>query len=95
MCVVPATIANNVPGCDLSLGADTALNQICEACDDLKHSAFSVQNCVYVVEVGGEKCGYLATLAGITSGADAAYIKEEKFTVRDIQERRGQRQHHH
>lgn len=30
MCVVPATISNNVPGTDYSLGADTALNAIVE-----------------------------------------------------------------
>jgi len=85
--VVPATIANNVPGCDFSLGADTALNQICKACDDLKQSAKSVQKCVYVVEVGGDSCGYLATMAGIATGADATYIKEEPFTVNDIKDK--------
>lgn len=30
MCMLPATISNNVPGTDLSLGADTALNAIVE-----------------------------------------------------------------
>lgn len=30
MCMVPATISNNVPGTDLSIGADTALNAIVE-----------------------------------------------------------------
>jgi len=84
--VVPATISNNVPGCEISIGADSALNQICLACDDLKHSAYSVQTCVYVVEVGGDNCGYLATVAAIASGADASYIKEEAFSVRDIKE---------
>lgn len=28
ICVLPATISNNVPGTDLSIGADTALNAI-------------------------------------------------------------------
>lgn len=26
MCIIPATISNNVPGTDFSLGADTAVN---------------------------------------------------------------------
>lgn len=30
MCVIPATISNNVPGTDFSLGADTAINEITE-----------------------------------------------------------------
>lgn len=28
LCVVPATISNNVPGTEISLGADTSLNVI-------------------------------------------------------------------
>jgi 6-phosphofructokinase 1 len=31
--VLPATISNNVPGTDFSLGSDTALNEISEICD--------------------------------------------------------------
>lgn len=30
MVVIPATISNNVPGSDFSLGCDTALNEITE-----------------------------------------------------------------
>lgn len=30
MCILPATISNNVPGTDHSLGADTSLNAIVE-----------------------------------------------------------------
>lgn len=30
MCMLPATISNNVPGTDLSIGADTAINAIVE-----------------------------------------------------------------
>ena len=32
----------------------------------------------------GGYCGYLATMAAIAGGADAAYIHEEKFSVKDI-----------
>ena len=32
----------------------------------------------------GGYCGYLATMAAIAGGADAAYIHEEKFSVWDI-----------
>ena len=34
----------------------------------------------------GGYCGYLTSLAGLAAGADAAYIKEEKFTIRDLME---------
>lgn len=30
MCVIPATVSNNVPGTDFSLGADTAVNAAME-----------------------------------------------------------------
>lgn len=33
MCVIPATISNNVPGTDFSLGSDTAVNAAMEVRD--------------------------------------------------------------
>lgn len=33
----------------------------------------------------GGYSGYLATLAGLAGGADAAYIYEEKFGIKDLQ----------
>ncbi|OQV21160.1 ATP-dependent 6-phosphofructokinase [Hypsibius exemplaris] len=79
--VVPATISNNVPGTDFCLGADTALNEICEICDRLKQSAIGTRRRVFVIETMGGYCGYLATLAGMAAGADAAYIFEEPVDI--------------
>merc|ERR1719347_1497838 len=39
MVVLPATISNNVPGTDFSIGADTALNEITDICDRIRQSA--------------------------------------------------------
>merc|ERR1712045_1065902 len=36
------------------------------------------------VETMGGYCGYLATMAGMGGGADAAYINEEKFGIKDL-----------
>ena len=33
----------------------------------------------------GGYCGYLATMAGLASGADAAYIYEEHFGIHDLE----------
>jgi 6-phosphofructokinase 1 len=41
---------------------------------------------VFVIETMGGYCGYLATLAGLAGGADAAYIFEEKFSIKDLQQ---------
>uniref|UniRef100_A0A674NXM9 6-phosphofructokinase n=1 Tax=Takifugu rubripes TaxID=31033 RepID=A0A674NXM9_TAKRU len=81
MCVVPATISNNVPGTDFSLGADTAVNS---CCDKIKQSASGTKSRVFVVETMGGYSGYLATTAGIATGADAVYIYEDPFNIHDL-----------
>uniref|UniRef100_A0A4W6FG06 ATP-dependent 6-phosphofructokinase n=1 Tax=Lates calcarifer TaxID=8187 RepID=A0A4W6FG06_LATCA len=84
MCVIPATISNNVPGTDFSLGADTAVNAAMEGCDKIKQSATGTKRRVFVVETMGGYCGYLATSTGIAVGADAAYIYEEPINIHDL-----------
>uniref|UniRef100_A0A3Q3XSI3 Phosphofructokinase domain-containing protein n=1 Tax=Mola mola TaxID=94237 RepID=A0A3Q3XSI3_MOLML len=83
--VVPATVSNNVPGSDFSVGADTALNTITMTCDRIKQSAAGTKRRVFIVETMGGYSGYLATMAGLASGADAAYIHEEPFNIHDLQ----------
>ena len=82
--VLPATISNNVPGTEFSLGCDTALNTIVQACDSLKQSASSSRRRVFVVDVQGGHCGYLATMGGLTSGATRAYLPEEGLRLADL-----------
>uniref|UniRef100_A0A3P8VQB6 6-phosphofructokinase n=1 Tax=Cynoglossus semilaevis TaxID=244447 RepID=A0A3P8VQB6_CYNSE len=84
MCLIPATISNNVPGTYFSLGADTAMNAAMEGCDKIKQSATGTKRRVFVVETMGGYCGYLATSTGIAVGADAAYIYEEPFNIHDL-----------
>ena len=84
MCCIPATISNNMPGTDFSLGADTAVNQITEICDLIRKSAEGTKRRVFVIETMGGYCGYLSTMAGLAGGADAAYIFEEPFTIKDL-----------
>uniref|UniRef100_A0A8C5FN47 ATP-dependent 6-phosphofructokinase n=1 Tax=Gadus morhua TaxID=8049 RepID=A0A8C5FN47_GADMO len=85
MVVIPATVSNNVPGSDFSIGADTALNTIVATCDRIKQSAAGTKRRVFIIETMGGYCGYLATMAGMASGADAAYIYEEKFNIKDLE----------
>ncbi|MCI4374826.1 hypothetical protein PGIGA_G00010720 [Pangasianodon gigas] len=85
LCMLPATISNNVPGTDLSIGADTALNAIVETCDRIKQSASGTKRRVFIIETMGGYCGYLASVGGLAAGADAAYIYEEPFDIRDLQ----------
>jgi 6-phosphofructokinase 1 len=84
--LLPATISNNVPGTELALGADTSLNIIVQACDEVKQSASSTTRRVFVVEVMGGRCGYLATMAALAGAATRAYIPERGITFSDLAE---------
>jgi 6-phosphofructokinase 1 len=75
--VVPATISNNVPGTELSVGCDTAVNVIVEGIDRLKLSAVGSRDRVFVVEVMGRRCGYLAVQGALGGGAELVYTHEE------------------
>ena len=81
---LPASINNNLPGSEFSIGADTALNSIVEAVDKIKQSAVATRRC-FVVEVMGHGSGYLALMGGIATGAERVYIPEEGVTLHDLQ----------
>ena len=72
---IPASIDNDVWGTDDTIGADTALNTIVRAIDRIKDTASSHHR-AFVVEVMGNRSGYLALVAAIASGAEAAVIPE-------------------
>lgn len=54
-------------------------------CDRIRQSAQGTKRRVFVIETMGGFCGYLATLAGVAGGADAAYVYEEPFNVHNLQ----------
>jgi 6-phosphofructokinase 1 len=81
---MPAAIDNNLPGSELSIGADTALNNIVEVVDKIKQYAVASRR-VYVVEVMGRYCGYLALMSGMATGAERVYLHEEGITLADLQ----------
>ncbi len=81
---LPASIDNDLPGSELSIGADSALNNIVEAVDKIKESAVASQRC-FVVEVMGRYCGYLALMSGMATGAERVYLNEEGVTLQNLQ----------
>lgn len=96
---VPATINNDLPATELSIGADTALNSIVEAVDRIKQSAVATRRC-HVVEVMGNDSGYLAVAGGMATGAERVYIPEDGISIDELRDdvdrlkeafRRGQR----
>lgn len=56
-----------------------------QTCDRIKQSAAGTKRRVFIIETMGGHCGYLATMAGLSAGADAAYIYEEKFDIADLE----------
>ncbi|KAH6630427.1 phosphofructokinase-domain-containing protein [Chaetomium sp. MPI-SDFR-AT-0129] len=79
--LLPATISNNVPGTEYSLGSDTCLNELVEYCDKIKQSASATRRRVFVIETQGGRSGYVATLSGLGVGASAVYTPEEGVSL--------------
>jgi len=81
---LPASIDNNLPFAEYSIGADTALNSIAQAVDKIKQSAVASNRC-FVIEVMGRHCGYPALMTTLATGAERAYLHEEGITLADLQ----------
>jgi 6-phosphofructokinase 1 len=80
---IPASIDNDIPCTDMSLGVDTALNNIVHAVDCLKDTASSHDR-TFVVETMGRNCGYLAIAAAVACGAEYALIPEVPHDIDEI-----------
>lgn len=72
---VPASIDNDLAFTGLSIGVDTAMNTIVEACDKIADTA-TAHDRTFLVEVMGRDCGYLAMTSAIAVGADLALFPE-------------------
>jgi 6-phosphofructokinase 1 len=81
---LPAAINNDLPGSEVAIGADTALNNIVYDVDKIKQSAVASGRC-FVVEVMGRDCGYLALMSGLATGAERVYLPEEGISLHDLE----------
>ena len=80
--LLPATVSNNVPGTEYSIGSDTCLNALVGFCDTIRQSASSSRRRVFVIETQGGRSGYVATIAGLSIGAAAVYTPEEGINIK-------------
>ncbi len=83
MICLPASIDNNLPFSELSIGADSALNLIVDSIDRVRQAG-AAQRRAFVVETMGGSCGYLALLSGLSGGAVRVYLHEEGITLKDL-----------
>ncbi|MGA9595773.1 MAG: 6-phosphofructokinase [Acidimicrobiia bacterium] len=81
---LPAAINNDLPGSEVAIGADTALNNIVADVDKIKQSAVASGRC-FIVEVMGRDCGYLALMSGLATGAERTYLPEEGISLHDLE----------
>lgn len=77
---IPKTIDNDLAGTDVSIGFRTAVMTAMEALDKL-HSTAESHHRVMVVEVMGNKAGWIALESGIAGGADVILIPEIPFSI--------------
>jgi len=80
---IPASIDNDICFTDMSLGVDTALNNIAYAVDNIKDTASSHDR-AFLVETMGRNCGYLAVVSAIACGAEYSLIPEEAYDLEEI-----------
>lgn len=72
---IPASIDNDIGLSRESLGVDSALNTIIEACDRITDTARSHHR-AFIVEVMGRHSGYLAMASGVAAAADGVLLPE-------------------
>jgi 6-phosphofructokinase 1 len=83
---VPKTIDNDIYGCDVTLGFDTAIDIATEAIDRITTTAESHHR-LMVVEVMGRYAGWIALYSGIASSADVILIPEIPFSYDSIEQK--------
>lgn len=83
---IPATIDNDIPGTDISIGFDTALNVAIEAVDKVRDTATS-HGRIFVIEVMGRSYGLLAAQTAIATGAEEVLLPEIPFRIDDVARR--------
>ncbi|MDD5432351.1 MAG: 6-phosphofructokinase [Candidatus Omnitrophica bacterium] len=77
---IPASIDNDVNGIDYTIGADTAINTALNAIDNIRDTSTSMER-VFVVEVMGRECGFIALAVALGGGCEDVIIPERKFDI--------------
>ncbi len=72
---IPATIDNDVYGTDETIGFDTAVDTAVTEIDKIRDTAVSHER-IFIVEVMGGKRGFLASMVGLTVGAELILVPE-------------------
>lgn len=77
---IPATIDNDINGINYAIGADTAVNVALDALDKIRDTATSLER-IFVVEVMGRNCGYIASRVALAGGCEEVLLPEKDFDI--------------
>ncbi len=80
---IPATIDNDLPGTDYTVGFDTAVNTVVEAINKIRDTATSHER-TFVIEVMGRHAGHIALYAGLAGGAESVLVPEIPYDIDEI-----------
>ncbi|KUP05585.1 6-phosphofructokinase [Bacillus coahuilensis m2-6] len=80
---VPGTIDNDIPGTELTIGFDTALNTVIDAIDKIRDTATSHER-TFIIEVMGRNAGDIALWSGLAGGAETILIPEDNYDMDEI-----------
>lgn len=80
---IPGTIDNDINGTEATIGADTAVNTALGAIDKIRDTATSMER-IFIVEVMGRDCGFIAIQVALGGGAEDVLIPERKFDIREM-----------
>ena len=82
---LPKTIDNDLWGTDMTFGFQSAVD-IATQCIDCIHTPASSHGRVFIVEVMGDKVGWLTLNAGIAGGADIILLPEIPYDINKVVE---------
>lgn len=80
---ISASIDNDINGIDVTIGTDTAINTALCAIDNIRDTATSMER-IFVVEVMGKDCGYIALQVALAGGCEDVIIPERSFNLESI-----------
>ena len=69
---LPGTIDNDINGTDETIGCHTAVNTALDAIDKIRDTAHSMER-IFVIEVMGNKSGYIALQVAVGAGAESSH----------------------
>ena len=80
---LPKTIDNDIYGTDFTFGFHTAVD-IATECIDRLHTTASSHGRTMVVEIMGNKAGWLTLYSGVAGGADVILLPEIPYDIKEV-----------